>query len=332
MKKRPAEDEALELEHSGDGEDLRTSKRVSTLAPNNTSRATRSTGINAGSYATRSTRSKPTPSWADHQCLDFDGLRWLNSEYSIVDDPLTQPPRKHHTYIDLNGKLKDPDKYDVHKKSEDPHPKLARYIQRGTDTPAIRLYYKDMPHDRDMPIAGKSIDQPDLPDHLSITPKVCSGQDSQDSAVRDPVESSSSSSSASEDSSEQALFPGLARKPVSKTNNEGVEKPRSNTNNEFQEEAFHAKQMIKIPIPDHIKAILVDDWENVTKNQQLVPLPAAQNVDKILKDYLEYEQEKRDPGSAQAAILTEVCCGLKEYFDKCLGRILLYRYDLSSHL
>jgi mortality factor 4-like protein 1 len=40
--------------------------------------------------------------------------------------------------------------------------------------------------------------------------------------------------------------------------------------------------MIKIPIPDHIKAILVDDWENVTKNQQLVPLPAAQNVDKIL--------------------------------------------------
>jgi len=86
--------------------------------------------------------------------------------------------------------------------------------------------------------------------------------------------------------------------------------------------------MIKIPIPDHIKAILVDDWENVTKNQQLVPLPAAQNVDKILKDYLEYEQEKREPGSAQAAILTEVCCGLKEYFDKCLGRILLYRYDV----
>lgn len=78
-------------------------------------------------------------------------------------------------------------------------------------------------------------------------------------------------------------------------------------------------------MPDHIKAMLVDDWENVTKNQQLVPLPSAHPVAEILDKYLAYEKKKRQPDSAQADILEEVVAGLKEYFEKCLGRILLYR-------
>lgn len=86
-----------------------------------------------------------------------------------------------------------------------------------------------------------------------------------------------------------------------------------------------ARPSIKLIIPDHIKAILVDDWENVTKNQQLVPLPHPHPVNKILNDYLEFEKPKRMEGSAQADILDEVVAGLKEYFDKCLGRVLLYR-------
>ncbi|MCQ8205932.1 hypothetical protein NP569_26970, partial [Vibrio parahaemolyticus] len=40
-----------------------------------------------------------------------------------------------------------------------------------------------------------------------------------------------------------------------------------------QEDAFHARPSIKLNVPDNLKAILVDDWENVTKNQQVVPLP-----------------------------------------------------------
>jgi mortality factor 4-like protein 1 len=94
---------------------------------------------------------------------------------------------------------------------------------------------------------------------------------------------------------------------------------------QLQEAEFHARPSIKLLIPDHIKAILVDDWENVTKNQQLVPLPSAHPVNSILNDYLEFERPKRQPASAQADILEEVVAGLKEYFDKCLGRILLYR-------
>ena len=92
-----------------------------------------------------------------------------------------------------------------------------------------------------------------------------------------------------------------------------------------QEETFLHRPSVKIPIPDHIKAMLVDDWENVTKNLQLVPLPHAHPVKEILDDYLNYEMPKREPGSAQADLLEEVVAGIKEYFEKCLGRILLYR-------
>ncbi|KAF8863582.1 histone acetylase complex subunit [Acephala macrosclerotiorum] len=98
------------------------------------------------------------------------------------------------------------------------------------------------------------------------------------------------------------------------------------------EESFHARPSVHLPIPDHIKAILVDDWENVTKNQQLVPVPSDHSVDSILNDYLAFENPKRQAGSHQADLLLEVVAGLKEYFEKCLGRILLYRFERQQYL
>jgi len=94
-----------------------------------------------------------------------------------------------------------------------------------------------------------------------------------------------------------------------------------------QEEPFTTRPAIRLHIPDHLKALLVDDWENVTKNLQLVPLPSKTPANAILTAYFDEEQPKRRPGSADADILEEVVAGVKEYFDKCLGRILLYRFE-----
>ncbi len=71
--------------------------------------------------------------------------------------------------------------------------------------------------------------------------------------------------------------------------------------------------------------MLVDDWENVTKNQQLVPLPHPHPVEEFLKDYVAQERPKRIEGSASMEVLEETINGVMEYFDRCLGRILLYR-------
>lgn len=101
----------------------------------------------------------------------------------------------------------------------------------------------------------------------------------------------------------------------------------SGSSNIQQEEAFHSRPAVRLNVPDLIKSILVDDWENVTKNLQLVVLPCKDPANAILDLYFEEEKGKRRLGSADADLLEEVVAGVKEYFEKCLGRILLYRFE-----
>ena len=89
--------------------------------------------------------------------------------------------------------------------------------------------------------------------------------------------------------------------------------------------------MIKIPVPDYIKSLLVDDWEEVTKNLSLIPLPAPKPANMIIDEYFDEEKEKRFPGSAEMDLLEEVRAGLKEYFDVALGRTLLYRFERQQY-
>ncbi|KAF2017019.1 histone acetylase complex subunit [Aaosphaeria arxii CBS 175.79] len=94
-----------------------------------------------------------------------------------------------------------------------------------------------------------------------------------------------------------------------------------------KEEAFQSRRSIRIPMPDRLKSLLVDDWENITKNLQLVQLPSTKPAGVILDEYLESQNGSRRRGSAEADILEEVVQGLKEYFNKSLGRLLLYRFE-----
>ena len=98
-----------------------------------------------------------------------------------------------------------------------------------------------------------------------------------------------------------------------------------------KEEDYLKRHDVKIGIPDVLKALLVDDWENVTKNQQLVPLPKDPNVTQILQKYKASVPKKR-PGSAESDIFDEIIAGLKLYFDKSLGTILLYRFERQQFL
>jgi MRG len=107
-----------------------------------------------------------------------------------------------------------------------------------------------------------------------------------------------------------------------------------------QEDQYNAKPAIRIPVSDNLKSILVDDWENITKNLQLVSLPSTTPVNMILKDYMTYEVKRRkaddplrdiDADSPHAELLEEVVAGLREYFNRALGRILLYRYERGQY-
>lgn len=87
---------------------------------------------------------------------------------------------------------------------------------------------------------------------------------------------------------------------------------------------------INLEIPDILKARLVDDWEWITKDQRLVPLPRKPSVSQILLDYRMSVPSKR-PGSAEAETFEELMSGLQIYFDKCLGTILLYRFERQQY-
>lgn len=236
---------------------------------------------------------KKPPTWSRPGHPEWDIIRVLYSDDCLAEDPLRTIPNPDYEYLDRNGKLKQPNTYvPVPKPVKRLHPKLKALIQRGADTRSHHLYYGHMGLKRNIPTAGKIREDWEEPEESDEEP------DPRGSEVR------------------AAPLNFLAEL-----------KALSNqfTNDGSQEEQFHARPSIKLIIPDHIKAILVDDWENVTKNLQLVPLPAAKPVNLILNDYLNYEKPKRQAGSAQADILDEVVAGLKEYFEKCVGRILLYR-------
>jgi mortality factor 4-like protein 1 len=106
---------------------------------------------------------------------------------------------------------------------------------------------------------------------------------------------------------------------------------RTRDNDTEKEEHFHSRPSIRLPVPDTLKSYLVDDWENITKNLQLVSLPSKTPVNNVLSAYAEQEKSKRRPGSADMDILEEVVQGMREYFKRSLGKLLLYRFEREQY-
>lgn len=75
----------------------------------------------------------------------------------------------------------------------------------------------------------------------------------------------------------------------------------------------------------------MDDWENVTWLNQMVPLPSKFPVSDLLDEYREFQEPNIVPGSLNAAILDEMTQGVREYFNLALGRILLYKQERRQY-
>ena len=87
--------------------------------------------------------------------------------------------------------------------------------------------------------------------------------------------------------------------------------------------------MYKRQVPDVLKAQLVDDWENVTRKEQLVPVPRTPSVRDILDEF-GAQHSKHD--EARTDVLGEVLAGLKLYFDRSLAQNLLYRFERQQYV
>ncbi|XPS71876.1 Esa1p-associated factor [Ascochyta lentis] len=96
---------------------------------------------------------------------------------------------------------------------------------------------------------------------------------------------------------------------------------------DLEKEVFQNKRAVRIYMPDRLKSLLVDDWENITKNLQLVQLPSSKPAAVILDEYFASATSTGNRNSTETDILEEIVQGLKEYFNKSLGRLLLYRFE-----
>jgi len=101
-----------------------------------------------------------------------------------------------------------------------------------------------------------------------------------------------------------------------------------------EEDDASKKPDMKMNIPDILKVVLVDDWEAITKNNQLVSLPRSPNVQELLEQWQEY-MLKLDPKPSHLRepklVLPTIVSGLTCYFDRSLGANLLYRFERPQY-
>lgn len=74
-------------------------------------------------------------------------------------------------------------------------------------------------------------------------------------------------------------------------------------------------------LPGTLKQQLVDDWEFITKENKLVPLPRKESVSMIIDKWVKNRQQSED------LACQEVADGLKAYFDAALPNMLLYKFE-----
>ncbi|KZP24228.1 MRG-domain-containing protein [Athelia psychrophila] len=100
-----------------------------------------------------------------------------------------------------------------------------------------------------------------------------------------------------------------------------------------EEDEGSKKPEMKLSVPEILKVKLVDDWEAVTKNNQLVPVPRTPTVLEILEDFsLHARSMGKNSNLREPDLLTPtIISGLQVYFDKSLGANLLYRFERPQY-
>lgn len=87
------------------------------------------------------------------------------------------------------------------------------------------------------------------------------------------------------------------------------------------------KHDVKLKIPGQIKKFLITDWEKVTRAKLITKCPATYTISSIFTHYLESKTKNKE----NHEITHQVMEGIKEYFNKSIGVLLLYRFERPQY-
>ena len=94
------------------------------------------------------------------------------------------------------------------------------------------------------------------------------------------------------------------------------------------EESYLTKIEVKIKMAEELKPYLVDDWDLITRQKQLVALPCKTTVDDILDEYVKTKTKGNNPNKDA---IVEITQGIREYFNVMLGTQLLYKFERPQY-
>lgn len=96
---------------------------------------------------------------------------------------------------------------------------------------------------------------------------------------------------------------------------------------EASEESLCAELRESLRLPHGMKLKLIEDWERITREKKLVPLPRTPTVSELLNEFMAAKARR----TSHERLYGEVCDGLRSYFNQALPTILLYKYERKQH-
>jgi mortality factor 4-like protein 1 len=88
------------------------------------------------------------------------------------------------------------------------------------------------------------------------------------------------------------------------------------------EEALSAELRESLRLPHGLKLKMIEDWERITRERKLVPLPRTGGA--TITELLDEFKSAKTRRTAHERLYGEVCDGLRSYFNQALPTLLLY--------
>jgi len=83
----------------------------------------------------------------------------------------------------------------------------------------------------------------------------------------------------------------------------------------------------QLRLPHGAKLKLIEDWEHISRERKLVPLPRTPPISTILEEFLAAKARR----TSHERLYGEVCDGVRAYFNQALPSILLYKFEKKQH-